>query len=236
MSKRLLILYCFCFPFLLYGQVEYFYSLDDIDSVYLYSQDRELSSYLSNLNRKMEEKMSVEIGVSEREWLPVTSSSDTALASLLTRLLLQCGNRASLDYDGKVVDISMLNYGGVRSSLPAGVVTMGNLYNILPFENVIVLVDIAGNEILKMVNNAKDTLFASFYGLKISEDKEVTINGEMVDLQRKYRLVTIDYIALGGDNIMKDISFTQVLNTQQLLREGILDQFLLLKSKNQSIR
>ena len=107
---------------------------------------------------------------------------------------------------GKPVDLSIMNKGGIRNSLAAGEITQGEIIDIAPFDNSIVVMEIEGDDLL---DNFK--VMASQEGQGVSSNVEavydpsthelnrVTIDGKPIDPDRKYRLATIDYLAAGND-------------------------------------
>lgn len=105
---------------------------------------------------------------------------------------------------GTPVDLSIMNKGGIRNSISKGVVTKGNIMTMLPFDNRIVVIDIAGNDLIDNL-----AVMAHEDGQGVSKGVVVTynddgvvsakINGASVDPTKTYRLATISYLANGGD-------------------------------------
>lgn len=218
-----------------FGQIEVkSYHLDAIDEQYLSSQDDNMERYLKRLKRKMDQQMNVEVGYSDRE---LSNDIPNALPYLLTRLLCEHVQTLSVMQDGDSVDIALLNYGGIRASLPQGMLTIGDFYRIVPFENLIVLLDIKGSELQKIVEVERKRDVAAFYGLQIAENNQkIIVNGKNLVPEETYRIVTVDFIASGGDNILKNVEFKQVANTMQLLRDGILEEVKKISARGEHIK
>lgn len=103
-------------------------------------------------------------------------------------------------------DFAVCNYGGMRVPvITAGPLTMGEIFELSPFDNMIMVVDMPGNYV--------DSLFqlvASRGGWPVSKgikmsikDGQMTsclINGQPIDPARTYKVVTPDYVANGGDD------------------------------------
>lgn len=219
----------------IFGQIEVkSYHLDAIDEQYFSSQDDNMERYLKQLKRKMDQQMEIEVGYSDRE---LSNDIPNELPYLLTRLLCEHVQSFSVMHDLDSVDIALLNYGGIRASLPQGILTVGDFYRILPFENLIVLLDIKGSELQKIAEIERKRDVAAFYGLQILENNQkITINGKFLVPEETYRIVTVDFIASGGDNILKDIEFKQVVNTMQLLRDGILEEVKKMSAHGEHIK
>ncbi|SMC80367.1 bifunctional metallophosphatase/5'-nucleotidase [Sporomusa malonica] len=117
-------------------------------------------------------------------------------------------------------DIAFQNTGGLRTGISAGTVTMGNLYEVLPFDNTLCTVAMTGKEILKVLEyglmNDKVGMI-QYSGIKVSYDAAkgrviaVTLaDGTQLDLEKTYKVVTNDFMAAGGDG------FTMFQNGQNL--------------------
>lgn len=219
----------------IFGQIEVkSYHLDAIDEQYFSSQDDNMERYLKRLKRKMDQQMNVEVGYSDRE---LSNDIPNELPYLLTRLLCEHVQTLSVMQDGDSVDIALLNYGGIRASLPQGMLTVGDFYRIVPFENLIVLLDIKGSELQKIVEVERKRDVAAFYGLQIAENNQkIIVNGKNLVPEETYRIVTVDFIASGGDNILKNVEFKQVANTMQLLRDGILEEVKKISARGEHIK
>lgn len=228
-------IFIFLFFTSILGQIEVkSYHLDAIDEQYFSSQDDNMERYLMRLKQKMAQQMNIEVAYSDRE---LSNDIPNALPYLLTRLLCEHAQPLSVMQDGDSVDIALLNYGGIRASLPQGTLTVGDFYRILPFENLIVLMDIKGSELQKVVEIERKRDVAAFYGLQISENSlMITINGKSLVPEETYRIVTVDFIVSGGDNILKNVEFKQVVNTMQLLRDGILEEVKKMSARGEHIK
>ena len=110
---------------------------------------------------------------------------------------------------GWKTDVAFYNAAGVRAPLKAGPVTYGQLYQVLPFENTIVSVDLTGEQLRGVLEDASGAAgrlqigggrwayrFTNPAGSRVLE---ATIAGQPLDPQRVYHVATIDYLLLGGD-------------------------------------
>jgi 2',3'-cyclic-nucleotide 2'-phosphodiesterase (5'-nucleotidase family) len=104
----------------------------------------------------------------------------------------------------------MHNNGGIRADLPKGPISHGQLYAVLPFDNQLMTMDLTGAQVLRILEHsvaerAGNMLVAGMaFGFSMSEPVgqrilEATAGGEPLDPERVYRVVTIDYLASGGD-------------------------------------
>lgn len=127
-------------------------------------------------------------------------------------------------------DISFQNGGGVREDIPTGNVTVGKIYSILPFKNVLVRLNVTGTEVKSILEDAMDGVviqnntgsypytgglrwnvdLSKEKGQRISQLEVRNSSGqyELLDFNKTYKVVTIDFLANGGDyyNTMKSIT------------------------------
>jgi 2',3'-cyclic-nucleotide 2'-phosphodiesterase (5'-nucleotidase family) len=111
--------------------------------------------------------------------------------------------------EGKA-DVGIINSGGIRAELPAGPVTVGKIFEILPFENFLSTVDLPGQNLIDLAaavadrlhNHKPGTMQFSGLSFKMKAGKlsgPVLIGGKPVDPKHKYRVSVVDYILGGGE-------------------------------------
>jgi 2',3'-cyclic-nucleotide 2'-phosphodiesterase (5'-nucleotidase family) len=112
--------------------------------------------------------------------------------------------------DGMPADIAMHNNGGIRAGLDKGPITFGQLYAVLPFDNQLMALDLTGAQVLQILEHSVSerpgamqvagmTFMFSTARPAGERIREATVGGEPLDPDRTYRVVTIDYLASGGD-------------------------------------
>lgn len=142
-------------------------------------------------------------------------AGEFALGNLVVDAML------AAEIDGREADIAMHNNGGIRDSLPKGPVTFGQLYAVLPFDNQLMAMDLTGAQVLRILEHSVSARPGAMQvaGMTFRFDMgaptgqrvvEATVGGEALDPERVYRLVTIDYLASGGDG---QETFLEGMNT-----------------------
>jgi 2',3'-cyclic-nucleotide 2'-phosphodiesterase (5'-nucleotidase family) len=123
-------------------------------------------------------------------------------------------------------DFTVLNSGGLRSALPAGVITRGNIYELMPFENGLVIVTMTSKgmqQLLRYIALRKGNPVSGIrMQLTDSSAQQVFINGIEINPSLEYRMVTSDYLANGGDNM----TFLKEMSSEALgikVRDAILE-------------
>ena len=94
----------------------------------------------------------------------------------------------------------------IRNSLAAGPITQGEIIDIAPFDNSIVVIEIKGQDLIDNFGimaaqdgNGVSGNVKAVYDPSTKAVNSVTIDGKPIDPKRSYRLATIDYLAAGND-------------------------------------
>lgn len=110
---------------------------------------------------------------------------------------------------------AVINYGGIRIDfLASGPLTVGHMFEIMPFDNTIVVLDVPG-AVLKqwcqhMVDKGGWPLNGIYYEVANKKVQNVQINNKPINDHIIYKIVTTDYVANGGD----DCEFLKKLKRQ----------------------
>ncbi len=131
-------------------------------------------------------------------------------------------------------DFTIVNGGGIRASLSAGDVTLGEVNAVLPFTNIVTVCEITGDEVYQALEHGYSMLpetngAFSQTDLQVvySESKpageridEVLLDGEPIDRNAVYTVATNDFMAAGGDGYTM---FGRVLQEGRVLNEVFAD-------------
>ncbi len=145
-------------------------------------------------------------------------------------------------------DIAFENGGGLRASIPAGTITLGNLYQVVPFDNTLVTVELTGKQVLAVLEHGiynKQIGMVQFSGLSIEYDESLPANkkiarvtlhdGSNLILAKTYKVVTNDFMAQGGDGFSMFSQGTHILDTQIPLRDCLIEAVTKAKTINATI-
>ena len=155
----------------------------------------------------------------------------TTIGNLMADATLQCGNPIFLSREKKNIDLCILNHGGIRAILPKGNVTTRTTYEIMPFENSLVVIALKGEQIFEMVDYFIATQKPhplSGITFTIGKDnvaKNILIQGKPVLKETIYYVATNDYLANGGDNMNFFKKGTQKYDMDYKLRNILIDYF-----------
>ncbi len=133
-------------------------------------------------------------------------------------------------------DIAIQNGGGIRTSIDVGPITLEEIFTVLPFDNYVVVLELTGEAILAALENSVSRYpdlhgrFPQVSGMSFLFDPaqpagerivEVTIGGELLEMDRSYTVATNDFMAGGGDGYTMLKEAPIVLETGDFLRDVV---------------
>lgn len=137
-------------------------------------------------------------------------------------------------------DVALVNSGGIRAGIEAGPITLLDVQQVLPFMNSIVTFDTRGSDLqrtaleqaraqgLRRHGALEMSGMIVYFELAGADDSvsvgEIRIGEQPIDTNRMYRVVTIDYVALGHEDRYLGFSPQNVTNTGDLISEVIADE------------
>lgn len=177
----------------------------DIDTDYIrvnrYSakEDKKVKDMISPYKEQLDAEMNVVLGVLAEDM--VKSKPNSNLGNWFADLLQTTAN---VEFDG-YVDFAVQNYGGLRVPVVAkGDLTVGDIYEVMPFDNKLVVLNLTGEKTLMLLNRIADYggwPISSNLTFAIEDEKatDIMIKGESFDIKKSYRVALPDYTANGGD-------------------------------------
>ena len=152
---------------------------------------------------------------------------ECALNNLLCDALLS----QAMDRYGKPIDVSHLNFGGVRNGLPKGNVTTGDIFEVMPFDNQLIVMTMTGEMLMQFLNHfaGDEALLVSGISVKLHDNKVQSVtfaNGRALQPADTYTVALSDYIANGGSGagFLKSAVKRQNLDNY-LIRDALIDYF-----------
>lgn len=200
-------------------------SMVELNSKTVTPEDSTIIKAIQPYKAKTDAIMNEVLGISDQEILK--GLPESSLGDFVSDAVLKKTNDNYKPTDNVPVDICLLNNGGLRSQLPKGTITLGNVYELMPFENAIVVLTISGEKMKQLFESIVENNGAPFAGATVrSKGKNITalkINGKDLDVTKTYKVVTSDYLAGGGD---KYFFFNSPIKSELLnykLRDALVD-------------
>ena len=139
------------------------------------------------------------------------------------------------EYYGVKADVGIYNYGGIRAEISAGDLTVGDVYAVYPFDNVLSIVTLSGRDLKKLFEYV-----ASNGGLPINKEvrmvisnnrvKSVTVGGKPIEDSKTYTVATIDYLVNLGRYGLENAQSRH--DSPEIIRDCFVSYFRHLASKS----
>jgi 2',3'-cyclic-nucleotide 2'-phosphodiesterase (5'-nucleotidase family) len=196
-----------------------------IDSTLTLKSDSVSEAIIAPYRAAMEQEMNEILAYSEAAF--TKDQPEGSLGDLVADIVLEMANRASLKQSGATFSMCLLNNGGLRSGLPKGAITTRNIFELMPFENKVVALQLTAGNTEKLCNYIarEGGMPVSGLRMKIKDEKAVNIqlSGKAFDPSLTYWVVTSDYLADGGDNMDFFKNPIQRIELPLKVREAIIE-------------
>ncbi len=183
--------------------------------------DSSIVALYAPYKKQMEDEMNRVIGYSDIH-LTKTRDAESLMGNFFVDALLAIGQK--LDPESV---LSFATKGGIRNDMRQGDITVGNVFEIMPFENKISILELTGQDLLNLADYVAETGGQPIGGLRVvitdKRPSEVLLNGKAIDPKAHYKLVTYDYIANGGDNLKALMAPIGRKDYDTKVREGLIE-------------
>lgn len=184
-------------------------------------QDAAYIAYLAPTKADLEREMNVQIGYApERLWV---REPECPMLNWATDALWEAAKKV---YPGKV-DIAIVNMGGMRCEWPQGPITKGHVFELMPFDNHLVVLTLKGEDIISLCES-----FAQYGGQGVAGMRVTVIDGHLADVQvggkpvnpkALYTVATSDYLSGGTDHMDALTRYVDCWKSDLLIRDLYLE-------------
>lgn len=134
---------------------------------------------------------------------------------------------AAANYPDREIAFATMNQGGIRvSEIGAGPLIVSEIYELMPFDNTLVLMDLTGKELTEFVSHIANSggwpVSENLSVVKTDKGLKIRIGGKAVDDKSTYTVVLPDYVAGGG-------SGSAMLKEKARIDSGLLIRDLLVE-------
>ncbi len=189
----------------------------------LIGKNQAVADFIKIYKDSLDKEMNIVIAINDHTASKAQPESE--LGNLLADAMLQISKK----YTKEQVDMAVINYGGIRlPQLAVGDIKLGTVYELMPFDNLIILLSIDGKTLHtlfdKMAQAGGWPISGASYNIKNNAAENIMINGMPLNESKVYKLSISDYLANGGDKLDMLKSIPQS-NTGILLRDAFIDYF-----------
>ncbi len=156
-----------------------------------------------------------------------------ALGNLVCDLIMQ-------HYSVLHPDLCVVNNGGLRiPQISAGDITMGKIYELMPFDNGMMLLYVNGKQLQQLfekIASKNGWPVSGGVSLQIQKNKLISayLQGEEINETRTYKLIVSDYLANGGDDCIM-LKGAPHEDLKELFRDVLIHELKQKQLKNEKI-
>lgn len=170
------------------------------EQIQVQSDDTLLQYIIAPYREGLQAEMEKVIGQAAQDWKK--GKPESAIGNLITDIMLEAGDTL---FQHKP-DFAVYNYGGIRiDAIYKGEVTKGKIFELLPFDNTMVMVTLDGYSTARLLNKLAAAGGWPQSGLQLTISNEaavdVLVQGQPFDTSAVYHVVMNDYMARGGDGL-----------------------------------
>lgn len=129
-------------------------------------------------------------------------------------------------YDGRV-DMAVVNIGGMRCEWRKGNITKQNVFELMPFDNRLVVLTLKGEDLLELCQVFAEVGGEGVAGLRMQAEEaqliDAQIDGRSIDPEAYYTVATSDYLAGGTDHMTPLTRHIAYWDSDLLIRDLYLE-------------
>lgn len=172
------------------------------------ASDSEIEEFITPFRENVNKNLDSIISYAPETYSKSDGELNTAIGNLMADAVFEESNPIFNKRTGQTIDLVLLNHGGIRAIISKGNVTSRTAFEVMPFENSVVVVALKGEQVSLMMDYLSRAKRAhpvsSHLQLKLNKDFEVssaTISGKPIDKAATYYVATNDYLYNGGDRM-----------------------------------
>ena len=195
---------------------------------------KSITKTIEPYKEKMIKEINTKISYTPKNIVRTDGDLESSLGNLLADLSYERANPVFNKKTGKNVDFALFNYGGIRAGIQAGNITNKHAFELMPFDNMYVVVELTGDKmeelITYLITNKTAHPLSKHVQLTITKNGyTLFLKGKKFDKNKNYFVLTTDYLQSGGDNMVFFKNPKNIYKQDYKMRDAIVDYF---KSKD----
>jgi len=184
----------------------------------------DIEPYKEELQNKIDEALCFNPRTLSRE----DSELESSLGNFYADVCYSVADSMFFSQTKKHIDFALFNYGGIRTAIPQGVVTVDHVFKLMPFENKLVIVQLSGESVSHLFNYLEERKEANpVAGVKLIMEQDhlsnIKIQGKDFDKTKDYFVLTHDYLQHGGDGMEFFTNPVALYPLQYKVRDVLID-------------
>ncbi|MCL8007461.1 5'-nucleotidase C-terminal domain-containing protein [Gelidibacter japonicus] len=187
-----------------------------------------IKPYRENINKDLDSVLAYSVDTYSK----ADGYLNTAIGNLMADVIYDEADPIFFKRTGEHIDFVLMNHGGIRSIISKGPISKRTAFELMPFENSIVVSKLPGanvKELLDYLARAKRAHPISKLKIVLDKDGQVIeslVHEIPIDFNKTYYVATNDYLINGGDGMdfFKDSEDIFVLDYK--IRNALIDYFM----------
>jgi len=193
-------------------------------------KNTDITKFITPYKEQLGAKMNHVLAYAPEDLFKNRNKPETNIGNFMADLCYRRGNPVFNKRTGKNIDFVLLNYGGIRSGISKGNVSTRNAYEVMPFENNMVVVELSYTKLQELFQYLAKTKKAHPISKQLhltfsnEEVIKTQIKNKIINKDQTYYVLTSDYLQNGGDHMyfFKDPISMEILDYK--IRNAILDE------------
>lgn len=189
-----------------------------------------IETVIKPYKEKVEKEMNTILSYTPKELNRTDGELESSLGNLMADMCYERANPVFNSRTGKNIDFTLLNYGGIRAGISKGEITYQHAFQLMPFENSLVVVELTSDKINELIdfliNEKKAHPLSKHINLVVSKNGyHLKINNVPIEKSKTYFVLTSDYLQNGGDNMNFFKNPIAIHKLDYKVRNAIIDYF-----------
>lgn len=190
-----------------------------------------ISEFIKPYKEHIDSEMNAVLAYSPYNLVKTDGELNTAIGNMMADAVMELANPVFRKRTDNSIDIVLLNHGGIRSSVEKGDITTRTAFQLMPFENEVVVAKMKGTAVRDLLRYLIDAGVAHpVAGIELVLNKnravkKFLIQGEPVKDDKEYFVATNDYLLQGGDNMLFFSKAQEVTSLDYKIRNLLIDYF-----------
>lgn len=187
--------------------------------------------YILPYKISVDENLNSFLAYNKNDMIKTDGELNSSIGNMMADIVFIEANPVFFKQTQKNIDFVLLNHGGIRAAMPKGNVTQRTAFEIMPFENEVVILELSGHSVQKMIEYLQKAKTAHpVSGVQIIFDNNnqlvhFTIQNKPFELNKTYFVATSDFLKNGGDNMNFFAEAKNEFSINYKIRNALIDHF-----------
>ena len=127
---------------------------------------------------------------------------------------------------GKQVDVAFYNFGGIRTDMPQGNITVDDIMSMFPFRNSLCYVALKGADLRAIFAQLAATRIQPFSGAEMvvrdGKIASLTVGGAPLDDKKVYGVASNNFLLTGGDGLFIAKNAVELIDSGVLIKDALI--------------